>query len=304
MNMYDFIGDIHGHADKLKALLQKLGYELKSGVYRHDERKAFFIGDYIDRGTQSRETLHIVRSMVEGDSALALMGNHEFNALCFHFPKKSGGHLRPHSIKNVLQHYETLKSFDGYHTEYKSYLNWFATLPLFHEEDSFRAVHGAWHTESITHLKKHLNNRTLSERQLYEAADENTPLYLAVEHVLKGIEVHPGGVTFKDKDGNTREHARIKWWHEPHESTLINKGIFHHDVEDDLPHKMLDYHDWYHPDEKPVFFGHYWWKGNPDPYLLGDNICCLDFSIAENGHLMAYRFDGEKKLNPGKIVFI
>lgn len=27
--MTDIIGDIHGHADKLELLLQKLGYELK-----------------------------------------------------------------------------------------------------------------------------------------------------------------------------------------------------------------------------------------------------------------------------------
>jgi hypothetical protein len=33
--MYDLIGDIHGHADALRELLQKLGYELHEGVYRH-----------------------------------------------------------------------------------------------------------------------------------------------------------------------------------------------------------------------------------------------------------------------------
>ncbi|MBL0340920.1 MAG: metallophosphoesterase [Bacteroidetes bacterium] len=83
--MIDFIGDIHGHADKLKALLTKLGYSNKKGSYSHLERKALFVGDYIDRGPKIRETLAIVKSMVDCGNAIALMGNHEYNALCFHF---------------------------------------------------------------------------------------------------------------------------------------------------------------------------------------------------------------------------
>ena len=49
--MYDLIGDIHGHATELKQLLQKLGYTLEEGGYRHPERKVIFLGDFIDRGT-------------------------------------------------------------------------------------------------------------------------------------------------------------------------------------------------------------------------------------------------------------
>ena len=83
--MIDLIGDIHGHADKLEALLLKLGYQKNKCVYSHPERKILFVGDYIDRGPKIRETLEIVRSMVESENAIALMGNHEYNALCFHF---------------------------------------------------------------------------------------------------------------------------------------------------------------------------------------------------------------------------
>ncbi|MFZ1679216.1 MAG: metallophosphoesterase, partial [Saprospiraceae bacterium] len=102
--MIDFIGDIHGHADKLEALLKKLGYTFNAGSYSHPERKILFVGDYIDRGPKIRETLDIVRRMVENENAIALMGNHEYNAICFHYPEKEGGHLRNHEIKNVLQH--------------------------------------------------------------------------------------------------------------------------------------------------------------------------------------------------------
>jgi len=99
--MIDLIGDIHGHADKLEELLLKLGYAKNNGVYSHPDRKVLFVGDYIDRGPKIRETLEIVKSMVYSENAIALMGNHEYNALCFHFQETVGGHLRKHLIKNI-----------------------------------------------------------------------------------------------------------------------------------------------------------------------------------------------------------
>ena len=123
--MIDLIGDIHGHADKLEQLLLKLGYNKNRDIYSHPERKVLFVGDYIDRGPKIKQTLKIVRSMVESENAIALMGNHEYNALCFHFHKRDGGHLREHNIVNVIQHYETLRQFHNNQKEYESYLDWF-----------------------------------------------------------------------------------------------------------------------------------------------------------------------------------
>ena len=81
--MYDIIGDIHGYCSKLKELLKKMHYEEINGVWRHPERKAIFVGDYIDRGPEIRESLHLIRNMVEANAAIALMGNHEYNALSY-----------------------------------------------------------------------------------------------------------------------------------------------------------------------------------------------------------------------------
>ncbi|MFM7107886.1 MAG: metallophosphoesterase, partial [Planctomycetaceae bacterium] len=63
--MYDLIGDVHGHADALRALLQSLGYARRQGVFVHPDRRVIFLGDFIDRGPAIRETLEIVRPMVE-----------------------------------------------------------------------------------------------------------------------------------------------------------------------------------------------------------------------------------------------
>ena len=59
--MYDLIGDIHGHADALQQLLGNLGYTQQKGGYRHPERRAIFLGDFIDRGPKIRETAVTLR---------------------------------------------------------------------------------------------------------------------------------------------------------------------------------------------------------------------------------------------------
>jgi hypothetical protein len=43
---YDVVGDVHGHAGALTALLEKLGYRERAGVYRHPDRTAVFLGDF------------------------------------------------------------------------------------------------------------------------------------------------------------------------------------------------------------------------------------------------------------------
>jgi hypothetical protein len=58
----------------------------------------------------------------------------------------------------------------------------------------------------------------------------------------------------------------------------------------------------YGRDDRPVFFGHYWLQGNPSLYR--ENICCLDYSVAKGGKLVAYRFDGEERLRDEKLVFV
>lgn len=47
-----------------------------------------FVGDYIDRGPDSLRVVELVRAMVDAGSAVALCGNHEFNAICFNTPRE------------------------------------------------------------------------------------------------------------------------------------------------------------------------------------------------------------------------
>jgi len=59
----------------------------------------------------------------------------------------------------------------------------------------------------------------------------------------------------------------------------------------------------YSADEKPLFHGHYWKEGEIQP--LTENIACIDYSVAkEGGKLVAYRWDGEQKIDKDKFVFV
>jgi protein phosphatase len=77
---FDIVGDVHGCHDELVALLGKLGYEVApdGGGARHpDGRRAFFVGDLVDRGPATPAVLRLVMGMVGAGDALCVPGNHE-----------------------------------------------------------------------------------------------------------------------------------------------------------------------------------------------------------------------------------
>ncbi len=81
---YDVIGDVHGNADALEALLLRMGYTERSGAWSPPQnRTAIFVGDLIDRGTRQTDSVRIVRGMVDDGHAHALLGNHELNAMAW-----------------------------------------------------------------------------------------------------------------------------------------------------------------------------------------------------------------------------
>lgn len=303
--MLDLIGDIHGHADKLEELFQKLGYKKKNYGYAHPFRKALFVGDYIDRGPKIKETLAIVKEMVENENAIALMGNHEYNALCFHYKETEGGHLREHSIKNIVQHYQTLHQFQNKQKEYEDYIEWFKTLPLFHETESFRAVHACWDNNNIEFLKKKLVNNCLTDELIYQSIKKGTTLNEAIEQTLKGKEVKlPEGYFFTDKDGTTRAEMRIKWWINPFTATYKSISVEPIDRLPEIPIEPSEINSirFYSENDKNVFFGHYWLKGLPT--LMDSNVCCLDYSVAKAGKLVAYQLNDDSVLDNNNLVFV
>lgn len=152
---YDLIGDVHGCAHALERLLETLGYQRRSGVWRHPSRMAVFLGDLVDRGPHIRETLHIVHDMVDADAARCLMGNHEWYALGWTTPALANTgrqFVREHCARNQRLIHETLEQFERYPHDWKDFLGWFHELPLCVDARRFRLVHACWDSDLIATL--------------------------------------------------------------------------------------------------------------------------------------------------------
>ncbi len=305
--MYDIIGDIHGHADELSELLEQLGYERQQGVYRHPTRTAVFVGDFIDRGPQIREALSLIRAMHSNQTALAVMGNHEFNALAYHTPDpdEPGEFLRKHSEKNTKQHSETLRQISD--DELLDHLEWFRQLPMWLDLEGVRIVHACWDPDSMTAIESHLQELGgVSAEFLSDAIRQGTRLFDAIEAVLKGKEVKlPDGFFYHDKDGNPRTMLRVKWYRSPVNETFDSYSL---SVDEGLPPgpfppELTKSIQPYPAADAPVFFGHYWLRSEV-PSRLAANVACVDYSVAKGGMLCAYRWDGERLLSDDKFVTV
>lgn len=311
---YDIIGDIHGCASQLEALLAELGYEIaeSTGEYRHPHRQAIFVGDLIDGGAEQLRVLEVVKAMVDAGSAQIVMGNHEFNALAYHTesPAGSGKYLRSWSKKHTEQHQAFLEQLTE--DQQRHYLDWFATFPLWLDLGGLRVVHACWHPESMAVVKQLCgSDAPFAERDhLIVANVEGGKLYDAIENLLKGPEISLVDYrqdAYKDKDGNTRHKARIRWW-KSDARTLRDVAVMDGGfttLEDDpypeLPELELltGAESYVYTGDVPVFYGHYWRKAAPKPgHDWTARAACVDFSAVKGGALTAYCWSGESEINP------
>lgn len=307
--MYDLIGDIHGYASELKALLTKMDYREIDGIWQHHERKVIFLGDFVDRGPEQVETVRIAQAMVKSKKALAVMGNHEFNAVCWAMPdpENSKEYLRPHTPKNQGQHQAFLDQVGEGSDLHKGMIEWFKTLPVYLDLPELRVVHACWHPKYLKTIGKFTDDKNRLFPEAWEASSRKGSLaYDTIETLLKGLEIPlPDGHCFLDKDENKRTDVRTKWW-QTRNLTYRNLAMIPESEIDRIPHDPVEVDILPGYDgEKPVFIGHYWMKGEPAP--LSDHIACLDYSVAGGGpdrKLCAYRFDGRSKVDPESFVWV
>lgn len=74
---YDIIGDIHGCFQEFQELTKKLGYDWKSGIPVHpNRRKLVFVGDLTDRGPQSLKIIEVVYHLIGRKLGHYVPGNH------------------------------------------------------------------------------------------------------------------------------------------------------------------------------------------------------------------------------------
>ena len=77
------IGDVHGMADELEALVDKLSPE-------KGDRFAF-LGDLVDKGPESQRVIRIVRDLIETWDGFSLCGNHEDSVMRLYAKAQKAG---------------------------------------------------------------------------------------------------------------------------------------------------------------------------------------------------------------------
>ena len=295
--MFDLIGDIHGHAAELEELLRRMGYRHREGAWRHSARKVVFVGDFLDRGPQIRQTLRLVRDMLEAGSARTVLGNHEWNAFAFHTadPDAPGEFLRRHTARNTHQVAATLAQVPA--PELASHLAFLRTLPIRLDvaEEGMRVVHACWDDVAFGVIDEALvRHGGMSEPFLVEGSNPESLLFAALEIVLKGKEMQlPPGDSLVDKDGVRRTLARVRWYAPTAGQTVASYTLPHFPYLSPAPlpaRVVAEARPYPHP-APPVFFGHYW-LDDPAPAALAPNVFCLDYSVAAGGFLCGYRVGG------------
>ena len=84
---FDVVGDVHGCRVELETLLGELGYAVarddagRAVGAHHPERRVIFVGDLVDRGSDTPGVLRLVMGMVADGDALCVSGNHEAKLL-------------------------------------------------------------------------------------------------------------------------------------------------------------------------------------------------------------------------------
>ncbi len=302
--MYDIIGDVHGYASILKKLLLEMGYQKTENGYAHPTRKAIFVGDFINRGPEIRKTIRIIRKMVENGNALAIIGNHEINAIIYYLKDKNGLPLIKSPQKNFLSLYKTINQFSGKSEEWKSHRKWMRELPLFLELDGIRVVHACWSDQAVEMLKK-AEKEGKTRKSIFRNVYNKPKLEVSqsVINLTKGIDFRlPPDMKIVNNKGVSPQSFRMRWWENTDEKTFEEISFESKFTlpRYDIPKQLVPEHVPYPSDAPIVFFGHYCRFNGP--LIIKPNICCVDSCVTGAKILTAYRWKGEKELKEENLI--
>lgn len=129
-----FIGDVHGCINHVRTLLQKL-----------DGRHLLFLGDIVDRGEHSGNTLKWIKEMYDAGECHVIMGNHDWRLYRY---------LIGNNVKLCPTLERTLKEcHEAFGEDLTELRDWIGTWPIFIETDNWIGAHAAWSFECRTDHK-------------------------------------------------------------------------------------------------------------------------------------------------------
>ncbi|MCD8500380.1 MAG: bis(5'-nucleosyl)-tetraphosphatase PrpE [Bacillaceae bacterium] len=137
MKKFDVIGDVHGCYDELIALIKKLGYVRKDGVFVHPKsRKLAFVGDLTDRGPSSINVIKLVFDLVREGQAVYTPGNH-CDKLYRYF---LGRNVQiTHGLETTVAELEALSNRD-FKVVKKAFMELYEAAPLYLQLDDSRLI--------------------------------------------------------------------------------------------------------------------------------------------------------------------
>jgi len=162
------IGDIHGCYGKLTSLLDKLPFDRERDLL-------VFLGDYINRGPQSREVVsHLCALRKNGTNFVPLMGNHEYLLLEY---QKSGD---PAMIP-MLRHLQIDATLKSYGLQDMTGLRHLEGLPAEHR-DFFAGLRSHYLTDTHVFVHAGLYPGIPIERQDFAALYEMRTVFLESDY--------------------------------------------------------------------------------------------------------------------------
>jgi bis(5'-nucleosyl)-tetraphosphatase (symmetrical) len=203
------VGDIQGCCQELRSLLARLSFN-------SDRDRLWLVGDLVNRGPESLQTLRLVRAL--GDSAIVVLGNHDLHLLAVALGVRRK--RKSDTLDDVLEA-----------PDRDALIEWLLTRPLAHLEGGDLMVHAGlvpqWSAEEAVQLAHEVeaalraDPRTVLEHMYGDEPDQWSPQLAGQErlrftiNVLTRIRVcTPAGRIDLKMKGKPPKHSAYKPWFE------------------------------------------------------------------------------------------
>lgn len=255
------IGDVQGCHDELVALLERLDFD-------PSRDQAWLVGDLVNRGPKSLETLRTLRSL--GEATVCVLGNHDLHLLAV-----AAGVTR-------TKHRDTFADVLGA-PDRDELLDWLRRRPLLHHGEGFYLIHAGlppqWSVAQAAALAREaeavLQGDSPGEFLWHMYGDEpdcwdeglgDWERLRFITNCLTRLRycTLDGRVDFRQKGRpGTQPAGLVPWFAVPDRRSAGAR----------------------------IVFGHWSTLG----YHVRDGVCCLDTGCLWGGELTALRLDGERR---------
>ena len=256
------IGDVQGCFDELQELVNYISFKPKKD-------QLWFVGDLVNRGPKSLETLRWVKSL--GNAATTVLGNHDLHLLAAYVGAKE--------ISTTSSLFPILKAYDA-----DELLDWLRHRPLmrYNKKLDFALVHAGlppqWTIQDALHYAKEVEKVLRSKKyedfifNMYGDAPKQWDGRLKGWNRLRAITnfftrmrycTNKGVMDFTEKGPPGTQSPRLKPWYEI---------------------KTRNSQD------TTIVFGHWSTLG----YMYGHNVIATDTGCLWGGYLTAVKIDEEE----------